>query len=299
MKPTIELAQPRDFSQIINDTFTFVKQNFKPLLKCFFVFCGFFLLASALFACLQQVQTIDTFNQLNGFGTERATTFSAYKFFSINFWLTMLFLLLTYFVMQLTILCYIMVYKEKGNVPPEVNEVWGYIKYYFMRTLGAWIVSAILTMIGFVFCVVPGLWLYPIMSLVVPIMIFENTTFGYAFNHSFRLIKENWWVTFGVIIVTAIIVYFMAMVVVLPASVANAITLFTNIKHGFHFSVGITIATVVLQHIAYIFYLIPYIAIALCYFNLTEVKEGTGMLNRIQHFGQDEFPPKTDPEEQY
>jgi hypothetical protein len=38
----IEFKKRRDFGQVINDTFTFMRQNFKPLIKTYFTFCGLF-----------------------------------------------------------------------------------------------------------------------------------------------------------------------------------------------------------------------------------------------------------------
>ena len=42
MPSKIELLKVRDFGEIITDSFGFVRQNFKQLVKCFFVFSGFF-----------------------------------------------------------------------------------------------------------------------------------------------------------------------------------------------------------------------------------------------------------------
>ncbi len=299
MKPAIELSKPRDFGEIVNDTFTFIKQNFKPLIKCFFTFCGFFLLVGAVFSCLQQVQTIDALNSANAYGTETATGFSGLRTLGLDYLLAMAFLFLTIATAEITVFCYLSLYKEKGNVPPAVAEVWGYMKYYFMRSFTALILIYIMLVIGFVLCLVPGLWLYPIFALILPVMIFENTTFGYAFSHCFRLIKDFWWVTFGAIVISGIIGILCAGVVAMPASLANMIVMLVNIKRGVRFSVGLTIAASVLQHLAYVFYIIPMIATALCYFNLTEVKEGTSILNRIEGFGKEELPGTDLSEEQY
>ena len=43
----------------------------------------------------------------------------------------------------------------------------------------------------------------------------------------------------------------------------------------------------VLQHISYVFLIIPGIGAAFCYFNLVEVQESTGLMDRIHQFGED------------
>src|SRR3954469_20272020 len=48
MKQPIELRRVRDFGQVINDSFTFLKENFKPLFKSLFIICGFFLVLGTI-----------------------------------------------------------------------------------------------------------------------------------------------------------------------------------------------------------------------------------------------------------
>ena len=201
--------------------------------------------------------------------------------------------------MFVTIYSYIALYREKGGEAPTVEEVWGYIKYYFLRMLGASLVLIILLILGFVFCVIPAIYLYPIFALVAPIMIFENTSFGYAFNQSFRLIKEYWWVTFGALFVMSLIAGFSAAVVTAPVAIANVVIMFIHGTKDIHMSVPLTLATVILQQLATVLHILPLVTVALCYFNLTEVKEGTGLMGRIQNFGNPDAPGNDLPAEEY
>ena len=41
MSKPLNLRKDRDFGQVINDTFTFISQNFKPLVKNYLLFVGF------------------------------------------------------------------------------------------------------------------------------------------------------------------------------------------------------------------------------------------------------------------
>jgi predicted RND superfamily exporter protein len=128
-------------------------------------------------------------------------------------------------------------------------------------------------------------------------MIIENTSFGYAFNHSFRLIKDNWWATFGIMVVIAIIISVASMVVVLPAALINIGSIFLHFTRGTTVSVTAAIVSTFLKEISHIFNILTIVATAVIYFNLTETKEGTGMLERINQFGK--ANPNTDitPEE--
>ena len=67
MTENIEFKKRRDFGQVINDTFTFMRQNFKPLIKTYFIFCGLFVLASLLCALAWNIQSMIAFRALQGF----------------------------------------------------------------------------------------------------------------------------------------------------------------------------------------------------------------------------------------
>jgi hypothetical protein len=297
MNSNIELAKPRDFGEIINDTFTFIRQNFKPLLKYFFIFCGFFILAAAALTILVEVKAFSFASNPNPESFEDSTGLS--KVFSLlgNYLLLFLFLILEYVAVNVAVLCFMVLYKQKQNTIPTTEEMWGYFKYYYLKILGSTILLYLLIGVGMVFCFIPGIYLMPILALVPPIMIMENTSFGYAFSQSFRLIKDNWWVTFGVMVVVYIILYVLNLAVSIPSIVLGAGSVFLHINSGKALTLPIAIITTFLQSVQYVFHILMVVAVGLCYFNLTESKEGTGLMERINQFGAKETDPNTTAEE--
>jgi hypothetical protein len=283
MEPNIELAKPRDFGEIISDTFVFIRQNFKELLKNFFVFCGFFILASMALAMVQQFQLRSIINATTA--NTPPTFQSRFSGFWLTWTFTMAFALLMYTASTLTIICYVTLYKQKGNIAPTTEEIWAYFKYYFLRTALGVFITAIIVMVGFMLCILPGIWLFPIMGLIFPIMIIENTSFGYAFSRSFNLIKDNWWVTAGTILVVWIIAYVMIFVIMIPASAINITETLLRPKVMHAISTWQIIVSVIVQQLAQIILIIPTVALTICYFNLAESKDGTSLLDRINKFG--------------
>jgi hypothetical protein len=287
MPSKIELLKTRDFGEIITDSFIFIRENLKPLLKNFFIFCGFFLLASICTAIIQQTKMLNVIND-NNFPNSAANPFGTanpFRFFGIEYFLTLVFELLNFTAMHVVIYSYLVIFKEKGNLTPTTEELWGYFKYYYLKILGSGLLIFFLLVFGFVLCIIPGVYLYPILALVFPIMIFENTSFGYAFNRSFRLIKDNWWITFGTLLVVGIIVYFAVMIIVLPLTIINISSVLFHPGKGVHLSGAVTIITSILQHLCEVFYIIPLVAVSLIYFNLTEKIENTGLMGRIGKLG--------------
>jgi len=293
----IELSKPRDFGEIINDSFLFVRQNFKYLIKYFFIFCGVFLLASIVVSVITQLKIINTVTNYNPNSFDNDDLVSRFSFLSLRFLLLLVFLFLEYCAINVTITCYMALYKHKGKVPPTTEEMWGYFKFFFLKVLGSNFILSILTLLGFALCILPGFYLGVIFALVPSIMIVENTSFGYAFNQCFRLIKDNWWVTFGAMVVMGIIIYVMSFVMNVPALVLRMSSLLTHSMSGTTMFTITTIVSSVLEEIARIFQILAIVTTSLCYFNLSESKDGTSLMERINRFGTGQTDLNAAPEE--
>lgn len=290
MTENIEFKKRRDFGQVINDTFTFMRQNFKPLIKTYFIFCGLFVLASMSTMLMQQYKTV---NVINTMGTGASSP--GLGLYGIEYFLSIIFSLASYASMTVAILSYLAIYVQKGNQTPTMEEVWGFFKYYFWRVFGSSILLLLMVLVGFIFCLVPGFYLFPFVALMFPIMVIENASLSYAFGRSFKLIKDHFWITFGTLIVVWIIIYACMSMIVLPTTLFGMIGMFSS--KGVHMSLTLTLISTVLQSLCQVFTIVPVITITLMYFNLIEEKENVGLMERISNFGTSEKPIDTRPEE--
>jgi hypothetical protein len=294
MKQPIELRRIRDFGEIINDTFTFLKENFKPLFTALITLCGFFVLAGTATTVLAQT------NLMNMYATKLDTNSYQAARPAISYFMSIMFNTLVIVLGQLSIylvtLCYISVYLEKKDGKPTLIEVWGYFKYYFLRILGSGFLITLLFAAGLLMCIIPGIYLMTVMYLVFPIIVMENTSFRYAFNKSFKLIKDNWWTVFGIIFIITLIVGILGSFASVPLSIIVAAKSFLSLKS---FTLPLIILFSLLQNILMLAYCLSAIAIAMCYFSLSEQKEGLGILSRIDAFGKNNNNNTDLPAEQY
>lgn len=269
MEEKIELNRIRTLGEIIDDSIQFFKQNWRPLLRSYFTICGFFWVVSFVVAILNQVQTAQ---RLAMGGSQ----------FGATYFLAMFFDLVSGIVIILTVMSFIALYKEKQNQAPSTEEVWSYFKYYFFRIFGSYLALALCLVAGLLCCVIPFFYLAVVFSIIFPIMIMENTTFGYAFSRSFKLIKNRWWNVLGVIIISDIIIVVAMFSIGIPVTLVVVSTKFlTNVG-------GLTIykyATVIVTHFLQFLYPIPLIAITLTYFSLTEEKDEGALYERINSIG--------------
>jgi len=283
MQEKIEFNQVRSFGEIVDDTVQFFKQNWKPLLRCYFFICGFFWVTSFVVSVFNQMQTLQ--NVANGESV-----------FSLTYFLAIGFEFLNYMMINLTVLCYISLYKEKGNQAPTVEEVWAYVKYFFFRIAGSYISLGIAIAVGTVCCLIPGIYLAVVFSLVIPIIIMENATLGFAFNRSFQLIKNNWWFTLGVFFVIQLLIVVAFMAIVIPVLLITYGTMFLTTVN---FLNVYSYATIAVTHLFQFLYVLPLIGIAFTYFTLTEQKENGTLLQRIMMLGKNAPAPDQFPSEEY
>jgi len=189
MPPKIELLKIRDFGEIITDTFGFIRENFKPLVKCFFIFCGFFLIGAAIFSVMQQIKMVNTINNIrldapnSVFGTNGRNPFAI---FGVEYLMIMVFYLLSFAATHITVISYVALYKEKGNIPPEPPEVWAYFKHYFLTTFLISILLMIMLCIACIFCFVPLFYLAPLFSINLKMIWHERLQ-----NISFHSLRFN------------------------------------------------------------------------------------------------------------
>jgi hypothetical protein len=267
MKENIELGQKREFGDIVNDTFVFIKQNFVPLLKCYLTFCGLFLVAGILIAA---------------FSTSRPQEYFDTDERILSTLMKMVWGIIEDTAISLTLFSYLAVYREKGNIAPSVIEVWGYFRYYFFRVFITYVILVILTVISVFLCFVPCIYLGVVFSLVCPIMVMENGSIGYSIRRSFKIIKENWWFTFGTLLIIIIITMMAVAVFIVPVIVIWG---GSNWLTGLQFDTTFKIVYASTFQVCRVLFLVPLMANALLYFSLNEQKEGSSLANKIKMFG--------------
>ncbi|MFZ1279621.1 MAG: hypothetical protein WAR59_02215, partial [Ignavibacteriaceae bacterium] len=219
----IEFQKYRDFGQVINGTFEFIRHNFLPLLKSIIFIVGPFILLSGIFSGLYQ-EDIFSFNN---------TTTSLSNFGIVSL-LYLIALFLSMITMVSVVYSYVLIYLERTDESPiQIDEVWLGVKSNILKVVGITIlIGIIIGVIGitfflplfFIFNVESNpLAMIPIIFLVmIPIIYFSNKlTLTYfvslyenigavdSMKRSIFLIKNKWWFTFGLVIVLSFIQGFM------------------------------------------------------------------------------------------
>lgn len=88
----------------------------------------------------------------------------------------------------------------------EWRPALGYAARRLHSILWVTLLGTILSIVGFFFLIVPGIYLYVSFAVAVPVLLTEGLKGREALGRSRRLVKGRWWGTFGVVVLGAILV---------------------------------------------------------------------------------------------
>lgn len=293
----IEFMRYRDFGQILNSTFEFIRQNFLPLLKSLIFIVGPFLLITGILLGFYQKSVLTIFN---------ITSFSQMGIIAL---LLIILIFLVTQMMLTTVYSFILIYLSKTEFTPiSIDEIWDSVKQNFYKVLGLNTVIFFLFLIYltvFLLIIVAvsggtsgsglGIFLFFIlfillvfimvkMCLAYMIMLYERTGIWASIQRSFYLTKNKWWFSFGLIFVLSLIQSLMGFIFQIPQYIIMVTTMFNSLD-GSGVS-GVTEILIMLTSIIaafqYLLFSLIIIALAFLYFSLVEQKEGKGLIERIE-----------------
>lgn len=281
-EPKIELRKTRDLSQNLNDTFAFIRQNFRPLIVSFLAIAGIFMLANSILSGIYQGGVMGgAFKDIiNG---NRNISRSPFWMLNGTYFVVLILAWLNFIAMTTVIICYVKVYDQKNGEEPAVTEVWEEFKKYFLKVAVYSIPVTFVTIVGYGFCLIPGIYLTVVFAPFFIAVIFENDTFGKAWERCFTIIKNNFWSSLGIYFLVYLIYAFSAGIISgILAVAAGALSYFTTKD----ISMAVGIFTSVLNIFSFVFYVVFYVSVILHYFNLAELHYATGMMRRINNLGE-------------
>lgn len=291
MKKIINFKSERDLGAIITDAFGFIRTEWKLLFTCIFKITWPFIaisLFSLAFYLYSFSNILDNFSY-NSFESNPFAMFSGSNFLFIL--LLMFAALATYTLIQITAIFYIKSYIE-NNGQVVYDDIVRQTRIKFWPILGFVILSFILIIIGAMFCIIPGIYLYVPLTLGMAIMTFEDKSVGETILHCFTLVKDKWFETFGVLLVVSILIGLLGYVFSIPSFIYTIIKMITTISKedpmavkGI-FSDPIYLALAIFSYVGrFLMTVIMVLAIVLIYFDLNEQKYQSGTIESIDNLG--------------
>lgn len=282
----LKFAQRRDFSGVINAAFEFFKQEGLMFTKALFTYTGIPIII--LIATI--IHTV--FQAINGHfaGLDQSPDISTVLALVIPV-IIIAFLGVVVQIMVMAISYgYIKVYHEKGKGNFSISEVGQMIVRKFFPIIGYTIVTSILIMAGFVMFILPGIYFAIILSLIFPIMFIEDNGLGRNFNRCFQVIKDNWWITFAIILVASIIAGIVSGIISVPLQIYIQFKIPIIAQSGDWSQLNVPfvlISYVLLIVLSTYLRSFVYIVTGLQYFSLSKKDGSTTIMDRINQIGKE------------
>lgn len=282
--PQIEFYKKRQFGDKLNMTFVFLRENAWPYLKTQLLISGPILLLSNI---LMNQFSLGIFS----FGEEGITPDFFINMFSL-YGVVLVSIIVTSAVMPAVAYGYMRAYQHKAPSEIRIPDVTKNLISRIFNLVVFNFLVAIVVVIGMFFFVIPGVYLMIVFSIGSAIIVFEDNNPIDAFGRAFKLIKDKWWSTFGLLFVTAFIAYVINMLFSLPRGIMVWGEVFTSVQESGDLSTlsesnlgnnPLNILFSIFETFgAILTYSISFLALAFQYFNLVERRESKGLMSRIE-----------------
>lgn len=326
----INFKRERSFGDKINATFAFLSQNLQPIAKSALFVAGPFALLTTLVLQVYQLQAVGELSQvLSPEGVSNGGMLQSGSWWG---YLAMMYTVLAFMVAMTVALAqrHIRHYIDHGTAAIEPAVLWRTIWRDLLSVFGTSVGLAMLMFVGFLgagfmagllialrspvvaVLAVIGLFVLillvsSLLMLIYPIRNFERINFFEAIGRAISLNNGKWWSTAGLVLVTSIIQFVIMLALAIPmyavtffqyfhaenpqeflfqASEFSLFTVFSALA-SIAYSVGFTLVGSII-----------FIAISFQYFNLRERREASGLLERLQSFGEAK-PVAAEEEEHY
>ena len=283
----IEFKKQRELGSILTDSFKFLRQEWKHLFGSIIKLAGPALLVVLAAYIFYMYATLGSFGDLGN--PNALDNFTVNTLISV--FVLMFSVIIFYALLYGTIIHYIKSYVNNNGIVDDL-EVKAGVRNHFWSLIGLSFLVAIITAIGAVICLAPGIYLGTILITTYSIHVIEGRSVSDSISYSFDLIKGEWWITFATILVMFLLYYFILMIFQIPAMLYSIIKMLTVIESSspnpadlfdwIYVSLG-----AIAQIAQYFLHTVIVICSVFIYYNLNERKNFTGTMESIDALGKE------------
>ncbi len=291
------LYRKRDFGEKINAVFQYIGLHFRSLLMALLYIVGPVAIATAIASSVTMTNILQATSDAQADpGNPYAGLMLMGRLFSPAYWLTLFFSILTNVAVILT--TYAHVHRTENGQSVAVADLWEDLQQQIGRMIGFTLLMSIITSIGFIVLLIPGLYIGVVLSTGFAVTYFEKSSFGTTWSRCFALMRDNWWSTFGYLLVMLLIVVIIGLVFTLPSGLfgfLSAAKLLPGNGLPLWFIIANTIALIGRALINSVLYL----AVAFQYGNLVEQNENVSLYSAINTIGTTPTKPRATDEGEF
>jgi len=287
-----DFRQQRDFGQKITASFEFISQHWRGLGRALLYIVLPLVLVHGIVSGFLQADALERARQLpagnDGLLAQLARLGQVTQ--APLYWLNVVLSAAMIVALMLTIYGYMLhcLRLPAPTAEVSVGAVWAVVKARFGKAFLSYFGIISLTMLGFLFFAIPGIYLCVPLSLFFVVLVLEGTGFRAGISRAMSLSKGKWWSTFGLVMV-------MFLMLAVGFGVIGGFMGVAFKSLGMQGSPdGYSVVSIVMALLGGLLSLLIYppmlIALAFQYFNLVERKEGVGLRSLVDQLGRAPVP---------
>jgi len=251
----MKIKKERTAGELINDTFSFVSQNFLGLYKPILLFASPFALISAFFYSKLQLSVLT--NQEYGNYTLNNIIYIA-TLLTANIFLYGVVYAFTYF------------YIKEGKDKFTIEDIWTYMIHHLSKILGGLLFMLVFIVIGLFLFIIPGIYLLVPFLFLIAVLLFEGLDYQLAFLRCLIIIKDKWWSTFGLFMLINGIILVFGLIIKIPEFIYTMLLKTAMLKQISSLPLQFSIAATTTQFLIFFLQVFPLVFAILQYFNINE-----------------------------
>lgn len=290
----INFKQVRSVGEILNTSSAFIRSNLGGLLKPVLMIAGLPTLIGGILygqGYESMISNIGSGMYMPGYSPMGSPMFLG----MMLMWLGML-------LFFLSVNVYIKNYVNQADL--SVSGVWGGVKKYILKSMGLGFWTMAIVMVAFMFFLFPGIYvMVPLTFSFLP-LVMEDAAIFESIGRAFKLVKGQWWRTFGLLLVLGMICYAIIIVIMLPLYAILGISLFSSLQESANDPTAISGAIGSGMSLIMAVMIVPNtfvvivcsVVIAVKYYSMVEELDGSGDLEAIDSLRREEgnTAPATD-----
>ena len=212
----IQFQKRREIGDIITDSFKFLQQEYKPVLKLVTIYVLPFILLYA-FVQIQVQQKLMGGIDFSDIDKLKENIGPFYK----NLFMSGIFSLFVQSLLAATFYSYVEAYIKKGKGNFNLSDITPFLFSNGLIALKVNLLLFLVVIVGLFLCIVPGIYFANTLSIVVIVSMFERKGTANAFLKTAFLVNSQWWNTLLLNLLAIIIIWSVGFVVTIPAMFAG------------------------------------------------------------------------------
>ncbi|MBD0402969.1 glycerophosphoryl diester phosphodiesterase membrane domain-containing protein [Flammeovirga sp. EKP202] len=274
---TFQFNQVRSLGEKIEFTFSFWAKNFKTILISVLTLATPFFLIGGGFSAYATTSILKAGNA----GPTAALAVYSDPYFYIGF----IFSMFGYVLLSAMATSMVKVYLDK-ELEFTVSNIRSKTLSITPKIIGTTFIVGFFVSLATLMFIIPGIYLAIAYAVVVPVLIFEETTMDGALDKSRKLVKGNWWSTLGFLLIFGFISSLVNYVFGFVGGIVTGVEAASITASGSEVADSYTTLMIIVSGfsslVSPIFTILMQIGTVVLYFSLKEQKEATSLLKEAE-----------------